>query len=254
MQKNILIGYFILLHIFLVIMLVKTDFIARVGYRLGLIKKIVPEITEYYEKTKNFLEQIDTNTPDGAVIFIGDSGIQGLCVSAVASPSVNFGIGTDTTIGVLNRVPKYQSLKRASACVISIGGNDIRRRENEEILKNYSAILQAIPPQLPIIVSAILPVNENVHVRDDLLGRNRRSRELNSSLKTLCATQRPNCIFVDPSSKLIDSSGNLIKKYHEGDGVHLNGAGNSIWIKELKEAVRKISADTVKQSLATEPS
>ena len=27
--------------------------------------------------------------------------------------------------------------------------------------------------------------------------------------------------------------------YHEGDGIHLNGVGNSIWIQELKEMVQK---------------
>lgn len=237
MQKSLLIGYSICLHSLLILMLVKTDFIPRVGYRIGLIRNVGPEITKHYEQTKNFLERMDANTPDGTAIFIGDSSIQGLSVAAIVNPSVNFGIGTDTTVGVLERLPKYRSLKQASVCILSIGGNDLRRRGNEEILKNYAAILHAIPPRLPIVVNAVLPVDE--HVRDDLTGRNRRSRALNSALKTVCVAQSPRCTFVDPGAKLVDASGHLSKQYHVGDGVHLNGVGNAIWIQALKDVVSK---------------
>lgn len=105
-----LIGYLIILHLFLLLILWKTDFVPRVGYRLGIIKHIDPEITQHYVETAVFLERIDNNIPDEAVIFIGDSGIQGLCVSAVVCPSVNFGIGTDTTVGVLKRCPSINRL------------------------------------------------------------------------------------------------------------------------------------------------
>lgn len=120
---------------------------------------------------------------------------------------------------------------------MAIGVNDLQRRGNEEILKNYSSILQAVPPHLPLVFSAVLPVDERI--RDDLAGKNTRIKELNTGLRALCEAQSPNCTFVDPGSKLMDSSGNLRKEYDDGDGVHLNGAGNSIWIQELKEVVRK---------------
>ena len=238
MRNNLFIGYLIFLHLFLLLILWKTDFIPRVGYRFGFIKQIDPEITQHYEETAAFLERIDNNIPDETVIFIGDSGIQGLCVSAVVCPSVNFGIGTDTTIGVLKRLPRYQSLQRARACVLSIGGNDLRRRANEEILENYNKILQTIPQSLPLVIIAILPVDERV--RDDLAGRNRRTGELNDSLKILCEAQGPRCAFVDPGPILADASGNLKKQYHVGDGVHLNGGGNSILIQKLKESVPRV--------------
>ncbi|WP_319587292.1 GDSL-type esterase/lipase family protein [uncultured Desulfobulbus sp.] len=238
MQKIFFIGYLISLHLLLILMLVKSDFITRVGYRFGFIRHNDPEITQHYEQTIKFYERIDANVPNGTAIFLGDSSIQGLCVSAVVNPSVNFGIGTDTTIGLLKRLPKYQSLKRASMCVIAIGGNDIKRRDNEEILKNYSAILQAVPPHLPVVFSAVVSIDE--HVRDDLIGKNRRILELNNGLETICKAQGPKCTFVDPNQKLVDASGNLRKEYHEGDGVHLNGVGNSIWIQELKEIILKV--------------
>ncbi|MDA8141681.1 MAG: GDSL-type esterase/lipase family protein [Desulfobacteraceae bacterium] len=237
--------YLIGLHLLLVLVLVKTDFIPRVGYRFKLITPADPEITQYYSTLVAFHERVDANTPDGAIIFIGDSGIQGLCVSAVANPAVNFGIGSDTTAGVLMRLPKYQSLERAGAVVISIGGNDLRRRGDEEILKNYSAIIAALPPHRPLVFKAILPVDENAQA--DLPGRNARARELNGRLKTLCETQSQKCLYFDPSSKFADASGNLRRDLHIGDGIHLNAAGYAILITELKEVVQNARSTTANE-------
>jgi len=235
MRKKFLIGYVILVHLFLLLVLLKSDFTTRVGYRVGLIGR--SEITQHFQNMITYHKRMDANIPDGAVIFIGDSMTQGLCVSAVATPSVNFGIGNDTTVGVLVRLREYHSLERASVCVMAIGSNDLQRRRKEEILKNYSLILEAVPPHLPLVFCAVLPVDERV--RNDLAGKNSRIRELNSGLKALCEAQSPKCMFVDPGPKLTDSSDNLRKEYDEGDGVHLNGAGNAIWIQELRKIVKK---------------
>lgn len=237
MRKRLLIGYIIFVHLFLLLVLVKSDFISRIGYRQDLTTEVKPEITLYFHQMVKYHQRIDPNVPDGAVIFIGDSITQGLCVSAVVTPSVNYGIGSDTTFGVLKRLPKYQSLSRASACVMAIGVNDLQLRENEEILKNYSRILHAVPQHLPFVLSAVLPIDERVYA--DFQGINARIKELNHDLRVVCNTERPRCTFVDPGSKFIDSSGNLRKDYADGDGLHLNGAGNSIWIQELKEAIQK---------------
>jgi lysophospholipase L1-like esterase len=237
MRNLLFISYFFAIHLLLIIVLIKTDFLLRAGYRFSLIDNIQPEFTACYEQTKKILDRMDANTPDGSVIFIGSSLIQGLSVAAVAREAVNFGIGTDTTAGVLNRLSNYKSIRQASALVIYVGGNDFKRRNNDEILKNYSEITQLIPPQVPVVVNAILPVDENA--RSDLAGRNARSKELNSRLKLLCANRAADCLFLDPTTRFIDSSGNLKKQYHDGDGVHLNGSGNLIWIQELKEVVRK---------------
>ncbi len=236
LKKNLFIGYIVFIHLFLLLVLAKSDFITHVGYRVGLIRK--PEITEHFERMLRYHKRMDADVPDRAVIFIGDSITQGLCVSAVATPSVNYGIGSDTTVGVLKRLPEYHSLKRSSVCVLAIGINDLQYRSNEEILKNYSSILQTVPPLVPIVFSAVLPVDERVHPNDHA-GMNMRIRALNSHLKALCEAQIPKCTFLDTGFKLIDSTGNLRKEYHEGDGVHLNGAGNSVWIQDLKGIIQK---------------
>jgi lysophospholipase L1-like esterase len=181
-------------------------------------------------------EGMDPNVPSGAAIFIGDSITQGLCVSAVFNPSANYGIGNDTTLGVLKRLTKYESLKRASIAILEVGVNDLRFRKDEEILSNYSSILQLLPAHLTVVVSAILPVNEGIDHK--LRGYNARIGELNSTLKVLCESQKSRCTYVDPGQALIDSSGSLSTNYQEGDGLHLNGEGYGVWIQELKKGIK----------------
>ena len=53
--------------------------------------------------------RMDGSIPDNSILFIGDSITQSLCVSAVADNSVNLGIGGDTTLDVINRLPKYKN-------------------------------------------------------------------------------------------------------------------------------------------------
>jgi len=153
LRKNIVIGYLVFIHILLAFVLVKSDILPRVGNRLGYTANVETEITQHFKRMAKYHERIDSNVPSGSAIFIGDSITQGLCVSAVFTPSVNYGIGSDTTLGVLKRLPKYESLNRASMVILEVGINDLKRRKDEEILSNYSSILKLIPSHMPVIIS-----------------------------------------------------------------------------------------------------
>lgn len=190
------------------------------------------DITEHYKRMMVYHQYMDGNVPDGAVLFIGDSITQGLCVTAVTDRSVNYGIGSDTTVGVLQRLPKYASMNRAAAVVIAIGVNDLKRRDNAEILGNYKKILDAVPAGTPLIFSAVLPLDDRT--KEEGEQRNARIRELNKGLADLCAAN-PKCSFVESTPSLADETGNLRPSLHVGDGVHLNTAGYALWIKNLKE-------------------
>jgi len=233
MRRKSVIGHLVFIYTFLALVIYQTDFFVRVGNGLGI--DLSPEITQGFSIMMKYHERIDPNVPKGAAIFIGDSLTQGLCVDAVFTPSVNYGIGSDTTHGVLKRIPKYKSLDRASIVIIEVGVNDLRRRNNEEILSNYSSILNLLPAHLPVIISGVLPVNEDL--ANNATSHNVRIRELNSRLETLCESRKPLCTFVDSGRSLMDSSGNLSNRYQDGDGLHLNGEGNGVWIQELKNGI-----------------
>jgi lysophospholipase L1-like esterase len=177
---------------------------------------------------------MDENVPDNSVIFIGDSITQGLAVSAVANPSVNYGIGGDTTVGVLKRVQSYASLDRASVVVIAVGINDFSYRSNEKIFDNIKSIVKKLPISIPIVISAILPIDEKII--KEWSGYNSRIVMLNSKVKDF--TDKSNRLFfVDIGDALVDNKGNFSDKYHVGDGLHLNSRGNDIWIGALQEVI-----------------
>lgn len=232
MLKAVSILYLIGIHLIVAVALVKTDFIDKVKAKLG-IRVEQPELTEFYYHMVAYHKRVDGNVPDGAVLCIGDSFIQSLAVTAISHGAVNFGIGGDTTVGVLERLHVYQSVNRASGIIIAIGGNDLTRRDPDEIIVNYRKILDSMPEHPGIIVNAMHPVDETCHHAE---GRsNERIAQFNSKLKELCQNYS-NVTYVDIADRLRDKqSGNLLRENHVGDGLHLSQAGYGIWIEEIKK-------------------
>ncbi|MBD3337195.1 MAG: hypothetical protein GF355_16910, partial [Candidatus Eisenbacteria bacterium] len=229
--------YLVGIHLFFGLVLLKSDFIQRAGRKLGVapVEEARPRSTSHFQRMLPYHSRMDKNLPDNAVIFIGDSMVQGLSVSAVAAPAVNYGIGGDTTSGVLARLPAYDSLKKARAIVVAVGINDMEIRDNAGILSNYAEILRRLPEDVPVIISAVLPVDEEI--RTDWRGWNRdRIAPLNSELARLAHGSR-NLHFVDAAPLLVDPRGNLAGELHVGDGLHLNPQGNAVWIEVLRAAV-----------------
>lgn len=185
-----------------------------------------------------YQRRIDGTVPDGAMVFIGDSLVQGICTDAIGCPSVNYGIGGDTTTGVLGRIRNYRSLSRASVVILAVGLNDMRFRSNESTLENYTRILEAIPPQVPVICCAVLPIDEPKY-HGSSPANNSRIRDLNRNLQDLCSS-RPNCRYVDVGTHLVDNGGNLSVEYEEGDGLHLNSRGSQIWIREISNVLKAV--------------
>lgn len=226
--------YVVGIHFVLGVVLIKSDFIPRAKAKLGFPADKI-EITEHFHRMHTFHSRMDSNLPNQSVIFIGASNIQGLAVSAVTSPSVNYGIGGDTTAGVLKRLPTYKSINNAKAVVINIGGNDLKFRTDEVILSNIQSIAEHIPHKIPIIFCSIFPIDEDV--RTSSRGRtNKRIKKLNSKIK-FWTEKYDNIHYLDTGQTLIDANGNLADEFHIGDGLHLNSQGYDVWIQQLKVAI-----------------
>lgn len=228
--------YLLGIHLFIGLMLLKSDFIGLVVSRFTDVVEGPPEITGFFERVVQYHARMDGNVPDGSVVFIGDSLTQGLCVTAVAPMSINYGIGGDTTVGVLQRLPNYHSLKRAGAIVVTIGNNDLAFRTNREIMRNYSAIIARLPRDIPVIFSPPIPYDEKADTQWS--GRNQRVRALSKDLEIL-TRKSGNLHFVDVGPLLVDAEGNLADRYHDGDGTHLNAKGNEVWITLLRKTVEQ---------------
>jgi lysophospholipase L1-like esterase len=204
---------------------------------LGLQHTEIPaqELGGYYYTLVRQHQRMDGNVPADALIFIGDSILQGLAVAAVADRSVNFGISGDTTAGVIKRLPIYRSVERARAIVLHVGVNDLAYRTPEELLANFHSILTDLPGSRPIVVSAILPLDENVL---NYSSGNREIKEINARLASLCR-EFDRAIYVDAGLRLADTEGNLERKYHVGDGVHLSNQGYDVLIDVYRSAITR---------------
>jgi len=215
-------------------MLMKSNFTDKVAQRLGFYSST--ELSPYYDLLTIMHKRQDANTPEDITVFIGDSITQGLATSAVSTLSINYGIGSDTTQGVLKRITAYQSLHKAKAMVLAIGVNDLKRRNDQEIIANFQKILTLIPTDLPVILSAILPVDETV---PSMKLKNKRITHLNKLIFEL-ANKFTNVIFLDASQQLQSVDLNLNSHFHIGDGLHLNAQGYDVWIEQLKSKLNNL--------------
>ena len=153
------------------------------------------------------------------IVFIGDSLTHSYNVSNAFPYAVNFGISGDTISGVSDRLSRYSRLAVIDSLVIMIGINDIVH-ENLELQETSEAIdrLASRLPKTPTIYwRAILPIAQP----RDAAKYSTIITKVNAYMQRSCATLG-NCRWVKPPDKMLTEKGLLSRKYHNGDGLHLN--------------------------------
>ena len=234
-KTRIFLAYMVLLHGMLGFMLWES-FTLRETYKKEYLRTLSQAVENelHYRRMLMYHKRAVGTVPDDALILIGDSYVQGICVTAIAPNSINFGIGADTTSGVLKRLPVYtHALKRAQAIVLLVGANDFKSSNIQSALNNYRQILKELPKNCTTIVSSVLPVDEAA--RQKLVGRNQQIAAFNRGLEQIVA-QHNNMVFLD-NTTYFDSDGDsfLDKKFHGGDGLHLSAEGNALLVKNIKQ-------------------
>ena len=188
----------------------------------------------HYDNMVAFHSRGDAALPAGRIILLGDSLVQGLPAAAISDLAVNYGIGGDTTVGLLQRLPQYQSLDTALAIFLAIGINDLLIDDDLKIEDRYQAVLDRLPEGVPIFCSAALPIDSTID--RDWQGRtNERNQDWNQRLKKLCTEH--GATYLPTPEALMSQSGLLQKDMHAGDGLHLNAKGNAIWAAWIKSAI-----------------
>lgn len=202
-------------------------------------------------KWSSALDRVDMNAPTGCVVFIGDSHIAGLYTDNIAIPSVNLGIGGDTTLGVLERIGHYQCIKTAKAVVIEVGVNDLQWRSEDQITTNlFSGVCYAVRranPTVPVFVCGVPPVCEERLKWQPV--SNQRIDMLNSDYQLVCdrVGRELNLHFVDMMLGALghwNANPDLLWQEHDlpslcdaGDGIHLNRAGYQVLEQLIREAL-----------------
>ena len=171
------------------------------------------------------------------IVFLGDSLTDGGEWAEVFGDAtiMNRGIPGDTTRGVLARLDAVTAGAPAKVFLM-IGVNDLEAGAPvDDIAANVGRILAAIKAQTPetaVFVQSALPVREAL-VSGPI--RNADIAALNRRLEAVSAEHQAR--YVDVASALADGSGELDARYTL-DGIHLTGAGYSVWKRAIEELVR----------------
>lgn len=229
----LLVLYLLVLHAALLFAFAKPDLLLR--WRNQLLGRR-SEVPAWYQDVQGFYQRQDAQLRGGRLVFIGDSHVQGLAVSNLASDAINFGIGGDTSKALLART-HYRALQQARAIVLVIGTNDLLYRDDAALLANVRALL-ARWSNTPVILSTILPVDDRSNPR--LRGRTTRLATLAKAYANLC-TEFPQCRLLDSYHLFADAEGRLAASWHEGDGIHLNSAGYQRWQMAIAQLLADLS-------------
>lgn len=161
------------------------------------------------------------------IIFLGDSITSGAQWHTLfpALPVRNFGIGGDTTAGVLARINPIL-LGRPEKVLLLIGTNDIgNRTPTAEIVANYRAIIDKFAENAPstiLLIQSVLP--RQAQYRGQV-------EQVNQSLRLLA--KEYGISYIDLYSSFVDSNGELQELLTE-DKLHLTGEGYERWREILK--------------------
>ena len=189
----------------------------------------------YYDQKLSLFEQMPVKR--GSMLWLGDSITDGGEWHELfpGYRTVNRGISSDNTFGVLNRLHEVIRHKPAKLFIL-IGINDIARGiPNDVILRNYQLMLQRLQQETPgtrIYVQSVLPTNNSFTQFKNHQNKTAAILEVNEALKKMC-TER-GIVFVDLYNAFVNENGKLHERY-TNDGLHLTGEGYLKWKAVLQQ-------------------
>ena len=147
----------------------------------------------------------------------------------------NYGIGGDTTEAIIKRINDI-NLVSPSKCFLMVGINDIfGKRSIDEIITNYRLIIKYLKRNnIEIYIQSVLYISD---LAIDVWGHNpievnNNVNKLNEELEILAKDENLQYININ---KLMRNGNILNNLFTNGDGVHLNMDGYSVWANELKK-------------------
>jgi lysophospholipase L1-like esterase len=178
------------------------------------------------------------------LLFVGDSITDGWRNSGqtiwdqhfAPLKAANFGIGGDTTQGVLWRMQNGElDGYKAKLIVLMLGTNNINRNPNDDIVDGDRLIVEEFrkrQPQAKVLILGIFPrgVEPTNPYRASI-------RDINSKLAKLADNK--NVFFMDIGDKFLTSDGTLTPEIMP-DALHPNFRGYRIWADAIASRVRQL--------------
>lgn len=166
----------------------------------------------------------------GSIAVFGDSGLEA-CATTDWSPwCENYSINGETLPWLINRLPRYASLRRARAVVVMHGINDIGVDSPDMELIKARGVALVDWLSGPLVWIAVTPTavpawRTNIDA-------------YNAHVKARLAT-RANAVVVDVNAQLSDGAG-LLRPDYRIDTEHLSAAGQAILARAVRAALGKL--------------
>ena len=170
------------------------------------------------------------------ILFIGDSIVQDMDISAITPNGRNYGMGGYTVRDILEWLPAIREIPHANAILLSVGINDFWMGNNSKSIESYRAILEWLPSHFPIIANSVLPVDDNQYG----LPSNQEIDLFNEQIELL-TINRSHCYFCNSNAVMKDQDNCLPTMFHTGDGVHLSSRGYSVLINHIRQTLSSIT-------------
>ncbi|MCV6638958.1 GDSL-type esterase/lipase family protein [Candidatus Albibeggiatoa sp. nov. NOAA] len=228
MKKVTFVIYIIFIHIVLISILIKPEFVHTATYKLG----IYPSPLHYERLLAGHLLK-NSRIQEGDIVFLGDSIMEKTDISQITNKGHNLGISKDWTQGLADRIPLYRTLDRASTLMVHIGINDLSLRKGEAVdcFSRYQHMLSLLPENIPVVLNSVLPLGGG---KDQSEADNSKIEKFNQLIRQY-AESRPNYYYLDIASHVKDENGALKAEYHIYDFIHLNKQGYAVFIQVIHD-------------------
>ena len=189
-------------------------------------------------RRSSWIESIEID--QGAVVFLGDSIIQGwgegLDAAFPGMKVANRGISGDTSRGVLIRLEEDVFAANPSAVVLLIGTNDLEEGAAPEVIaNNVQLILEAISkfnPEMPIIFCDVMPSSSQ-------MSRPTEQIQAVNALYHKMLQNYPQATRLDAFSLFDNGEGNASLNEFP-DLLHANELGYAKWTEALRPVFRQL--------------
>jgi lysophospholipase L1-like esterase len=183
---------------------------------------------------RSLFKTLVPSSAQSPTVFLGDSQTE-LCEwsELLDAPVLNRGISSDTTVDILDRLDAALAL-HPKTIYLMIGSNDaLQRASVADTAGRYQQILQRIhqaSPATRIYMQSLLPVRSTGSYVQSL--GEHRGRELNQWVREMNQTisgfaDNTSTFYINIHDDLLEN--NELARRYTVDGVHLSGAGYSVW-------------------------
>lgn len=197
-------------------------------------------------KTIERYERLNPSTPEGLIVFAGDSMIEYMDLEThlPGIDSVNRGVAGATTDLLINNFDKIFGELNPTDILISIGSNDLvlKERKVEDIITNISKLFEMIIAKFPfttiyyLSTTPVIKEDHPLYKKIYIGGRtNDEQKAINEGVKKL--TDSHAIMFINLYDSLTDENGYL-KESFTPDGIHLNHKGYKVYSEIIRERLR----------------